>query len=553
MRKTLGIGEDDYRLLISNHHYYVDKTLLIKDFLDDGSKVTLITRPRRFGKTLNMSMMAEFLDITKDSKEIFKNTNIMETDKAEFMNEYPVIFISFKDIKGSNKDDLFKMLFSCLYSTFGKYEYLFDEKKIKKTLARKIIGVYEILGQLGYPSREDVSIINESLALLCQVLYEYFGKPVIMLIDEYDTPFIEAHNYGFYDEVHRPFSTLLSTALKGNSYLNKALLTGIQRIAKENIFSGLNNLSVYGVDKKPYGQYFGLIESEAKDLLAYYDLQLTNEVKEMYDGYRIGEHEIYNPWSISKYANEKELTSYWVNTASNTMIKNLMNHSTKYFKDDYETLIKEGSMNVHTNLETSYFEEASDETLWALLINSGYLTILEKIDMDYYKICIPNDEVKKAFKDLTANFLGINERFLNRIEDSLRNGDILNFIKNYKNILLENISYHDLVNENSYHMLMNGLCAYMYNTHKVVSNLESGKGRCDIILYSLNKEKYPNYILEFKYTKDKEADLQKIANEAIHQIYQNQYDAGMHGETYYLGLAHCGKEVEVLYENKVLE
>lgn len=546
MKKTLGIGEDDYRLLISNNHYYVDKTLLIKDFLDDGSKVTLITRPRRFGKTLNMSMMAEFLDMTKDSKEIFKNTNIMETDKAEFMNEYPVIFISFKDVKGSKKN-LVRMLKKTIFEEYRRYYFIIEQlNELDKSTFEFTIE------ELKKTMDEDLIGINDSIQLLCQLLSDYYGKRVILLIDEYDTPFMEAHNQGYYEDIHDALSTLLSTALKGNSYLNKALLTGIQRIAKENIFSGLNNLNVYGVDKKPYGQYFGLIESEAKDLLAYYDLQLTNEVKEMYDGYRIGEHEIYNPWSISKYANEKELTSYWVNTASNTMIKNLMNHSTKYFKDDYETLIKEGSMNVHTNLETSYFEEASDETLWALLINSGYLTILEKIDMDYYKICIPNDEVKKAFKDLTANFLGINERFLNRIEDSLRNGDILNFIKNYKNILLENISYHDLVNENSYHMLMNGLCAYMYNTHKVVSNLESGKGRCDIILYSLNKEKYPNYILEFKYTKDKEADLQKIANEAIHQIYQNQYDAGMHGETYYLGLAHCGKEVKVLYEKKVL-
>ena len=544
MRKTLGIGEDDYRLLISNHHYYVDKTLLIKDFLDDGSKVTLITRPRRFGKTLNMSMMAEFLDMTKDSKEIFKNTNIMETDKAEFMNEYPVIFISFKDVKGSKKN-LVRMLKKTIFEEYRRYYFIIEQlNKLDKSTFEFTIE------ELKKTMDEDLIGINDSIQLLCQLLSDYYGKRVILLIDEYDTPFMEAHNQGYYEDIHDALSTLLSTALKGNSYLNKALLTGIQRIAKENIFSGLNNLNVYGVDKKPYGQYFGLIESEAKDLLAYYDLQLTNEVKEMYDGYRIGEHEIYNPWSISKYAKEKELTSYWVNTASNTMIKNLMNHSTKYFKDDYETLIKEGSMNVHTNLETSYFEEASDETLWALLINSGYLTILEKIDMDYYKICIPNDEVKKAFKDLTANFLGINESFLNRIEDSLRNGDILNFIKNYKNILLENISYHNLVNENSYHMLMNGLCAYMYNTHKVVSNLESGKGRCDIILYSLNKEKYPNYILEFKYTKDREADLQKIANEAIHQIYQNQYDAGMHGETYYLGLAHCGKEVEVLYEKK---
>lgn len=400
MEKTIGIGIEGYRKFIEENHYYVDKTLLIKDFLDDGSEVTLITRPSCFGKTLNISMMAEFLDITKDSKNIFKDTNIMDSDKAEFINQFPVIFISFKDVKGDNKDDLFKMLFSCLHSAFEKYEHLFDENKIKKTLARKIKGVYEILGQLGYPSREDVSIINESLALLSQVLYEYFSKPVIILIDECDTPFMEAHNYGFYDEVYRLFSTLLSTALKGNKYLDKAFLTGIQGIPKANIFGGLNNISVYGVDKKLYGQYFGFVETETKDLLEYYNLQRTKEVKEMYGGYRIGGYDIYNPLSISKYVNDKSLTSYWINTISDTTLDKLMSACTEYVRVDYKTLIKKGSIHVHTDLETSYLEEMKDQTLWALFIHFGYLTIVVKINMDYYKVCIPNDEVKKTLKEL---------------------------------------------------------------------------------------------------------------------------------------------------------
>ena len=404
MEKTIGIDIEDYRKFIEENHYYVDKTLLIKDFLDDGSEVTLITRPRSFGKTLNISMMAEFLDITKDNKDIFKDTNIMGSDKAELINKIPVIFISFKDVKGDNKDDLFKMLFSCLHSTFEKYEQLFDENKIKKTLARKIIGVYEILGQLGYPSREDVSIINESLALLSQVLYEYYSKPVIILIDECDTPFMEAHNYGFYDEVYRLFSTLLFTALKGNKYLDKAFLTGIQGIPKANIFGGLNNINVYGVDKKPYGQYFGFVESETKALLEYYNLQLTKEVKEMYGGYRIGGYDVYNPLSISKYVNDRVLNPYWINTISDTTIKKLMNACTEYVRADYETLITKGSIDVHTDLETSYLEVDNDQTFWTLFIHLGYLTIVEKIDMDYYKVSIPNNEVKKAFKDLTGSY-----------------------------------------------------------------------------------------------------------------------------------------------------
>lgn len=398
MEKTIGIGIEGYRKFIEENHYYVDKTLLIKDFLDDGSEVTLITRPSCFGKTLNISMMAEFLDITKDSKNIFKDTNIMDSDKAEFINQFPVIFISFKDVKGSKKNFV-RMLKKTILEEYHKYYFIIEQlnkldkstieftiKELKKTMDEELIG------------------INDSIQLLCQLLYDYFGKRVILLIDEYDTPFMEANSQGNYEDIHDALSTLLSTALKGNKYLDKAFLTGIQGVPKANIFGGLNNISVYGVDKKLYGQYFGFVESETKALLEYYNLQLTKEVKEMYGGYRIGGYDIYNPLSISKYVNERVLTSYWVNTISDIIIKKLMSACTEYVRVDYKTLIKKGSIHVHTDLETSYLEEMKDQTLWALFIHFGYLTIVEKIDMDYYKVCIPNDEVKKAFKDLTASY-----------------------------------------------------------------------------------------------------------------------------------------------------
>lgn len=398
MEKTIGIDIEDYRKFIEENHYYVDKTLLIKDFLDDGSEVTLITRPRSFGKTLNMSMMAEFLDITKDSKDIFKDTNIMKSDKAEFINQFPVIFISFKDVKGSKKNFV-RMLKKTIFEEYLRYNYIIEQlNELDKSTFEFTIE------ELKRTMDEDLIGINDSIQLLCQLLYGYYGKRVILLIDECDTPFMEAYNQGYYEDILDALSTLLSIALKGNRYLDKAFLTGIQGIPKANIFGGLNNISTYGVDKKLYGQYFGFVESETKQLLAYYDLQLTNEVKEMYGGYRIGGYDIYNPLSISKYVNDRILTSYWMNTISDTMIKKLMNNCTEYVRDDYETLIKEGSIQMHTDLETIYLEVENDQTFWALFIHLGYLTIVDKIDMDYYKVCIPNNEVKKAFKDLKTYF-----------------------------------------------------------------------------------------------------------------------------------------------------
>ena len=394
MEKTIGIDIEDYHKFIEENHYYVDKTLLIKDFLDDGSEVTLITRPRCFGKTLNMSMMAEFLDITKDSKNIFKDTNIMRSDKAECINQYPVIFISFKDVKGSKKNFV-RMLKKTILEEYRKYYFIIEQlNKLDKSTIEFTIE------ELKKTTDEDLIGINDSIKLLCQLLYDYFGKRVILLIDEYDTLFMEANSQGYYEDIHDALSTLLSTALKGNKYLDKAFLTGIQGIPKANIFGGLNNISVYGVNKKLYGKYFGFVEPETRNLLAYHNLLLTKEVKEMYGGYRIGGYDIYNPLSISKYVNDRVLNPYWINTISDTTIDKLMSACTEYVRADYEILITKGSIDVHTDLETSYLEEMKDQTLWALFIHFGYLTIVEKIDMDYYKVCIPNDEVKKALKEL---------------------------------------------------------------------------------------------------------------------------------------------------------
>lgn len=290
--KKIPIGTKSFSRLVEGNYYFVDKTLMIKEFLDRVTDVTLITRPRRFGKTINMSMMAEFFDITKDSKEIFKGTKIMETPYAAEINQYPTIFISFADAK-RDKETVVSTIRTQIQNQWDKYNFVF----------------------------ENLKGIDDAISFLMERMEDYYGKEVMVFIDEYDTPFVEAHIGWFYDEVRRGLAGLLHNSLKTSTSLKYAMLTGIQRVAKENIFSDLNNLDVYTVIDNDYSEYFGFSIEETKELLEYYDLELNDEVKEMYDGYKMGDKEIYNPWFILNYARRKVLVPYWVNTSANTMLK----------------------------------------------------------------------------------------------------------------------------------------------------------------------------------------------------------------------------------------
>ena len=290
--KKIPIRTKSFSRLVEGNYYFVDKTLMIKEFLDRVTDVTLITRPRRFGKTINMSMMAEFFDITKDSKEIFKGTKIMETPYVAEINQYPTIFISFADAK-RDKETVVSTIRTQIQNQWDKYNFVF----------------------------ENLKGIDDAISFLMERMEDYYGKEVMVFIDEYDTPFVEAHTGGFYDEVRGGLAGLLHNSLKTSTSLKYAMLTEIQRVAKENIFSDLNNLDVYTVIDNDYSEYFGFSIEETKELLEYYDLELNDEVKEMYDGYKMGDKEIYNPWFILNYARRKVLVPYWVNTSANTMLK----------------------------------------------------------------------------------------------------------------------------------------------------------------------------------------------------------------------------------------
>ena len=539
--KKIPIGTKSFSRLVEGNYYFVDKTLMIKEFLDRGTDVTLITRPRRFGKTINMSMMAEFFDITKDSKEIFKGTKIMETPYAAEINQYPTIFISFADAK-RDKETVVSTIRTQIQNQWDKYDFVFENLKgFKKTNYERL---YEVLAD---NNKNNLKGIDDAISFLMERMEDYYGKEVMVFIDEYDTPFVEAHTGGFYDEVRGGLAGLLHNSLKTSTSLKYAMLTGIQRVAKENIFSDLNNLDVYTVIDNDYSEYFGFSIEETKELLEYYDLELNDEVKEMYDGYKMGDKEIYNPWSILNYARRKVLVPYWVNTSANTMLKQAIEKADYDFKKQYEKLIKNNYLETRVVLQTSFYEVANTPNLWGMFVSAGYLTVTKSIDAlnDQYRVEIPNKEIRKEFINLTEYYLALQTGQLNDVVYNLLQEDRDEFFDSYQNILMLP-SYHDLNNENSYHMMMLGMCICLSNNYKVISNREEGKGRCDIIIQAKD-EKKTSFVIEFKYFKEDKKDfekaLDKLSNEAIQQIKDRKYDYNLKGKVIYIGLAHHGKDV----------
>ena len=539
--KKIPIGTKSFSRLVEGNYYFVDKTLMIKEFLDRGTDVTLITRPRRFGKTINMSMMAEFFDITKDSKKIFNGTKIMETPYAAEINQYPTIFISFADAK-RDKETVVSTIRTQIQNQWDKYDFVFENLKgFKKTNYERL---YEVLADNNKNNRKG---IDDAISFFMERMEDYYGNEVMVFIDEYDTPFVEAHTGGFYDEVRGGLAGLLHNSLKTSTSLKYAMLTGIQRVAKENIFSDLNNLDVYTVIDNDYSEYFGFSIEETKELLEYYDLELDEEVKEMYDGYKMGDKEIYNPWSILNYARRKVLVPYWVNTSANTMLKQAIEKADYDFKKQYEKLIKNNYLETRVVLQTSFYEVANTPNLWGMFVSAGYLTVTKSIDAlnDQYRVEIPNKEIRKEFINLTEYYLALQTGQLNDVVYNLLQEDRDEFFDSYQNILMLP-SYHDLNDENSYHMMMLGMCICLSNNYKVISNREEGKGRCDIIIQAKD-EKKTSFVIEFKYFKEDKKDfekaLDKLSNEAIQQIKDRKYDYNLKGKVIYIGLAHHGKDV----------
>ena len=530
MKKRLPIGNDDFAEVRRQNLYFIDKSLMIRDFLDTGDKVTLITRPRRFGKTLNMTMLREFFDITKDSRQLFQGLSIMDTEYASQINSRPVIFLTLKDCKGTTAQEMLLLMKKQIYLEYMRYEKNMKGKLDEASLlAQDFRAMIDVL-------RDPASLpalFTDSIRLLCQIIREQYRVPPLLLIDEYDQPVMSSYEYGYHDSVGNFFSNLFGSAMKGNPDLGQALLTGVQRVAKESIFSQFNNVRVYTVLHRQYASYFGFTSSETEKLLKDFSLSLNQKVKSKYDGYLFGGIEIYNPWSLLNYADSGELHGYWVNTSSNYLIKRTLSEADKNFWTDFDRLASGNQIPVWLTLETSYIERGSTYSLW------GYLTALERLDENTVIVRIPNDEVMSEFQVLITELGGMDGLELQQMFSCLLHRDTDRFLELYRKIVISCTSYLD-AKENAYHMLFLGMCMTMRGSYKVTSNLENGYGRSDITLESLHR-KNPHVIIEFK----QGTDLERLKNEALEQILEKKYYAPLKGEILCIGLAHDKKRCEL--------
>ncbi|EFS21360.1 hypothetical protein FSBG_00857 [Fusobacterium gonidiaformans 3-1-5R] len=402
MKKSLPIGITNFQELIQGNYYFIDKTKLIEDILQDGSKVTLFTRPRRFGKTLNMSMLQYFWDIqqAEDNQKLFQGLHIESSPYFTEQGKYPVIFLSLKDIKERTWEECKKEIKKWLSDLYDKYHFLRD------SFNQRDLKYFEDI----WLGKEEGSYSN-ALKDLSKYLCRYYQKKVVILIDEYDTPIVSAYENGYYEEAISFFRNLYSAALKDNEYLQVGVMTGILRVAKEGIFSGLNNLAVYGILDEKYSSSFGLTEEEVEQALHYYEMEYNlPEVKEWYDGYRFGKTEIYNPWSIISYIINQRIEPYWIGTSSNALINQMLEKARKEESDIFqklENLFQGNSILQKIQKGSDFHDLVHVEEVWQLFLYSGYLTMAREEEQGFYQLKIPNKEVYSFFQEsFIQKFLG---------------------------------------------------------------------------------------------------------------------------------------------------
>ena len=539
--KRLAIGIDDFRKIIKEDCYYVDKTKFIEDVLQDASNVKLFTRPRRFGKTLNMSMLKYFFDVreSEENRELFNGLDIEKSKYIDEQGKYPTILISLKSIKYETWEESLEQLKSLISNLYNEFEY------IRESLNESEI---ELFNDIWF-KKENGEYAN-SLKNLTSFLYKYYKKEVILLIDEYDIPLITAHKYGYYDEIINFYKIFLGEALKTNQYLKMGVLTGIIRVIRTGIFSDLNNLKVYSILEKKYSEFFGFTEEEVKEALQSFDIEeeLVN-VRYWYDGYKFGDSELYNPWSIINFLDGRELKNYWVGTSENFLIKNILENSTSRTNEILEKLFNEEEVEEAITGTSDLSILMDSKEVWELLLFSGYLTVKEKIDEDIYSLKLPNMEVKKLFKKEFINVhFGIS--LFRKTMEALKSLKFNDFKKYFQEIMLKSTSNWDTSKEAFYHGLSLGMLSYLDNDYYVTSNFEAGFGRYDVVLEPKNKNNRA-FILEFKVTDD-ENKLEKLSEEVIKQIEEKRYDINLKSrgikEITFVGIAFYGKKLKVSYK-----
>ncbi|MCY7008107.1 ATP-binding protein [Fusobacterium simiae] len=542
MKKGIGIGIEDFRKIIKEDCYYFDKTNYIEELLKDRTEIKLFTRPRRFGKTLNMSTLKYFFDVknAEENRKLFKDLYIEKSEYFKEQGQYPVIFITLKDLKKNAWEEMFFGVKELLRNLYNEFNFIRD------TLSESDLKEFDKIWL-----KEEFANYDNSLLNLTKYLYNYYQKEVVLLIDEYDSPLITANQRGYYKEAINFFRNFLSLVLKTNSNLKMGVLTGIVQVAKEGIFSGLNNVRTYNILGDKFETFFGLTEEEVENALKYFELEYEiEEVKKWYDGYKFGSSEVYNPWSILNYLADRKLQAYWVNTSDNALIYDSLKNSTIDIFNDLERLFEGKEIKKEISPFFTFEELSKYDGIWQLMVYNGYLKISEKLEDDQYMLRIPNYEIQTFFKKGFIDKFLVSGNLFNPMMSALLEGNIEEFEKRLQEIFLVNTSFHDLKGKKVYHALFLGMLIWLRDKYEVKSNGERGHGRYDAMLIPLNKIK-PAYVFEFKVSKTIKG-LSAKAEEALEQIKEKKYDVGLKelgiSKIYRIGIAFKGKNVKVKYE-----
>ena len=549
----IGLGESDFRALRTMKDYYIDKTMYIKDIIDNRSKVILVTRPRRFGKTLNMSMLRYYFDCSqKDNKELFEGLKIMEQGEeyTSKLGYYPCIYLTLKDAGLLSYEMMIMQLKTIMMELYYENRYLLEDADMapgEKNLFNKTLSA----------EANEVELIN-CVKILSKILSNYYNRPVMLFLDEYDVPLQAAYVYGYYDKAVNFFKMFYGITFKDNQYLQKTVLTGVSRVAKESIFSGANNFKVFTVLDDEFSDDFGITEKEMDKIIEDFEVQdEKEEIKKWYDGYIIGHTEgIYNPWSILNYLTDRKLMPYWVNTSSNDLIKLILKNSATV-KEKIEQLLRDEEIEVPINLETVIVGiEQNEENIWGLLLGTGYLKVTGVVDlaMGVYKVKIPNYEIKFLFQNIIRDWFNdkVIGNNLNTILKDLVTLKLDEFEQKFKVLVRQMFSFMDVgenTAENFYHAFVLGMLVGLKDSYYVNSNRESGYGRYDIMLEP--KDKNGNsFIMEFKvYREEKEKDINDTIESAKKQIEERKYEENLQEKGFKnitkMVFAFKGKEVKM--------
>jgi len=551
----LPIGISDYRLA-STEYYYIDKTMLIKDFLDERPMVSLFTRPRRFGKTLNMDMLRTFFEKSDEDTSIyFRNKKIWTCGKKyrDYQGKYPVIFVSFKDVKCETWQDTYGNIYKLLQKEFERHLELLDSPALNEYNKQKI---KDFLA-----GKADENDCMAAFATLSEMLDKHYGIAPIIIVDEYDTPIQQGYMRGFYDSVIRFMRNLFSGGLKDNKHLSYGFLTGILRVAKESIFSGLNNPKINTILENKYSQYFGFTPDEVKEMARYYKAEdKYDEICAWYDGYRFGKSEIFNPWSVINYfSNECEPRAFWQSTGNNEIIGEVLTNADESIYEKLNQLLQGKSVLTYIDPSVIYPQiKTNPSSVYSFLLVAGYLKITKvepSFNGDFMcEVALPNKEIAYVYnKEILQKLTDIiPQSTAISIQEAIYSGNSTALQNLLQKLLLESVSNFDTAHENFYHGLVLGLCVILDNRYEITSNRESGTGRYDIALMPRNGN-LPGILIELKAAKDVSAEqLRQLAQEALTQIEEKQYDTIMKSRKiapiFKYGVAFSGKNVEIAKE-----